>query len=116
LFFRRDHPDRAYLAHATVRARCANHDPRRANRLRYPTARLLAEYIWGYVAAIRNAPLSPADRRECYCHLAQWMLSWTASRAPSRRLGRTEDQLSGAVDNHAVSVHAAVAGQERRLS
>lgn len=116
LYFRRDHPDRAYLAHPTVRARCATMDPARANRLLHPTARLLAEYIWGYVAAIRGAPISPADRRQCYRHLAQWMLSWATSRALPRRLGRTEDQLSGVLDNHAVSVHAVVSGQEGRLS
>ena len=33
-------------------------DPRRANRLRHPAVRLYGEYIWGYVAAIRRAPLS----------------------------------------------------------
>jgi glycosyltransferase involved in cell wall biosynthesis len=116
LNFRRDYPERAYLAYKTVRSRCANHDPRRANRLRHPTARLLAEYIWGYVEAIRSAPLSPADRRECYRHLAEWVLNRTASRALSRHLGRTEDQPSGVLDNHIVSVHAVVAGQEGRLS
>ena len=72
LYFRRDHPERAERAHLTVRTWCTNLDPRRADRLRHPTVRLYAEYVWGYVAAIRRAPLSPADRRECYRHLAQW--------------------------------------------
>ncbi len=75
LFFRRDHPDRAERARPTVRARCANMDPRRADRLRHPTVRLYAEYLWGYVAAIRRAPLSSADRRECYRYLARWASS-----------------------------------------
>ena len=57
LYFRRDHPDRTHPY--TVRTRCAYLDPRRANRLRNPVVRLYGEYIWGYVTAIRNAPLSP---------------------------------------------------------
>jgi Glycosyl transferase family 2 len=116
LYFRRDHRDRATRAYSTVRTRCANMDPRRANRLRHPTARLLAEYIWGYAAVIRRAPLSPADRRECSRYLAQWMAGRAVSRAFPKRLERTEDQPSSAVDNHAVSVDAVVAGQRKRLS
>jgi glycosyltransferase involved in cell wall biosynthesis len=77
LYFRRDHADRAERARPTVRTRCANLDPRRADRLRHPAVRLYAEYLWGYVAAIRRAPLSPADRRTCYHHLAQWASSRT---------------------------------------
>ena len=75
LYFRRDHPGRAERARPTVRTRCANMDPRRADRLRHPTGRLQAEYIFGFVTAIRNAPLSPIDRRECYRHLAGWAFS-----------------------------------------
>jgi glycosyltransferase involved in cell wall biosynthesis len=72
LHFRREHADRP--PSATVRHRCATMDPRRANRLRHPVARLYAEYVWAYVAAIRHAPLSPADRRECYRVLARWVV------------------------------------------
>jgi glycosyltransferase involved in cell wall biosynthesis len=86
LYLRRDHPDRAERAGPTVRSRCAILDPRRANRLRHPIARLYAEYIWGYVAAIRRAPLSPADRRECYRHLVQWASS-RALPGSTRRAG-----------------------------
>jgi glycosyltransferase involved in cell wall biosynthesis len=75
LYFRRDHPDRAERARPTVRSRCANMDPRRADRLRHPTIRLYTEYLWGFVAAIRHAPLSPADRRQCYGCLAWWASS-----------------------------------------
>ena len=75
LFFRRDHPDRAERANPTVRSRCANMDPRRANRLRHPAVRLYTEYIWAYVRAIHRAPLSPQDRRRCYGSLVEWFAS-----------------------------------------
>ena len=77
LYYRRDHADRAERARPSVRARCANLDPRRADRLRHPTVRLYAEYLWGYVAAIRRTPLSPVDRQECYRYLAGWASSRT---------------------------------------
>jgi len=73
LYFRRDHTDRARHAYPTVRTWCTNLDPRRADRLRHPAVRLYAEYVWGYAAAIRRAPLSPAHRHECYRHLARWV-------------------------------------------
>jgi glycosyltransferase involved in cell wall biosynthesis len=72
LYFRRDHSDRPQYACPTVRSWCVNLDPRRADRQRHPTARLVAEYPLGYVTAIRLAPLLMAERRECYRHLAQW--------------------------------------------
>jgi glycosyltransferase involved in cell wall biosynthesis len=75
LFFRRDAPQRT--SPFTVRTRCAYMDPRRANRLRHPVARLYAEYGWAYVAMIRRAPLSQADRQECY----RYLIRWAASRA-----------------------------------
>jgi hypothetical protein len=90
LFFRRDHPDRAERAKPTIRSRSANMEPRRASRLRHPTVRLLAEYVGGFVAAIRRAPLSSADRRECYGHLLRWM----ASRAVPGSSHRMEDGTS----------------------
>ena len=70
LFFRRDHPGQPSLS---VRDECAILDPRRADRLRNPAVRLYAEYIWGYLSAIGRAPLSPAERRQCYLHLARWL-------------------------------------------
>ena len=96
LYFRRDHPERAERACPTVHTRCANMDPRRANRLRHPVVRLYAEYVLGYVAAIRRAPLSPADRRECYRYLGQWAVAglsrWLAGlsrwRGPANRAAR----------------------------
>jgi glycosyltransferase involved in cell wall biosynthesis len=95
LYFRRDHPDRAERARPTVRARCANMDPRRANRFRHPTVRLYAEYVWGYVAAIRRAPLSPADRQECYRYLARWVSSRTLP-GRTRRAGEPGPGSAGA--------------------
>lgn len=87
LYFRRDHPERAERACPTVRSRCANMDPRRADRLRNPVARLYGEYVWGYVAMIKRAPLSAADRHECYRYLAQWAASralpWRTRGAPA---------------------------------
>jgi glycosyltransferase involved in cell wall biosynthesis len=117
LYFRRDHSDRPQHACPTVRSWCSNLDPRRANRLRHPTARLLAEYMWGYIAAIQRAPISASHRRECYRYLAQW----TASRAfpvTARILRR--GVLAGkpvAVEPPAVpiSLGAVVAGQQKGI-
>jgi glycosyltransferase involved in cell wall biosynthesis len=90
LYSRRDHPARAERAMPSMRARCANLDPRRANRLRNPAMRLLAEYIWGFVSAVRRAPLTSADRRRCYQYLALWM----ASRALPGTSRRIEDSVA----------------------
>jgi glycosyltransferase involved in cell wall biosynthesis len=92
LFFRRDHPDRAERAKPTIRSRSANMEPRRASRLRHPTVRLISEYLGGFVGGIRRAPLSSADRRECYGHLMRWM----ADRAVRRSTRRIEDTAPAA--------------------
>jgi glycosyltransferase involved in cell wall biosynthesis len=73
LYFRRDHPERAERAHPGVRARCANMDPKRGNPWLNPVPRLLAEYVWAYIRMIQRAPLTPAERRECYQYLFEWM-------------------------------------------
>jgi glycosyltransferase involved in cell wall biosynthesis len=93
LFYRRDHPDRAERAKPTIRSRAANMDPRRADRLRNPTARLLAEYIAGFVGAIRRAPLSSADRRRCHFYLLQWL---TSRALPGSSSHRIEDAVAPA--------------------
>jgi hypothetical protein len=115
LYFRRDHPERT--SPYTVRTRCAYLDPRRAHRLRNPIVRLYGEYIWGYVAAIRNAPLSPADRKECHRYLAQWLAS-RALPVVGRSLsgGALRSAQATAAADHAISVNALVAGQERKRS
>jgi glycosyltransferase involved in cell wall biosynthesis len=110
LYFRRDHPTRAERANPTKRTRCANLDPRRADPLRHPTARLLAEYVWGFVAAIRRAPLSPAERLACYRALAEWL----TSRARPGAGQRVEDRSPVDPDQFAVSVDALVAGRAGR--
>jgi glycosyltransferase involved in cell wall biosynthesis len=108
LYFRRDHPERAERACPTVRSRCANMDPRRANKLRHPVARLYAEYIWGYMSAIRRAPISSRDQNECYRVLADWA---TRRIRPGRVIGQQAADPP-AVPTAQVSVAAVVAGQE----
>jgi glycosyltransferase involved in cell wall biosynthesis len=110
LFFRRDHPGRGERACPTVRARCANMDPRRADRVWHPAVRLYGEYIFGYVAAIRRAPLPPADRQECYRYLAQWV----TCRVFGRRASQAQRSASPA--QSIISVNTVVVGQERRPS
>jgi glycosyltransferase involved in cell wall biosynthesis len=87
LYFRREHPGQS--GRTSIRQRCANMDPQRANRLLHPVPRLYAEYIWGYVAGIRRSPLPLAERRECYRHLAEWF----RSRARESR-GESSDPVS----------------------
>ncbi|WEV28731.1 glycosyltransferase family 2 protein [Streptomyces sp. 71268] len=107
LYFRRDHPTRAERANPSKRSRCVNLDPRRAGPL-HPTPRLLAEYVGGFVSAIRRAPLSSADRRACYGHLAAWM----ASRARPGAGERVEDRAPVDPAKLTVSVDALVAGRD----
>lgn len=73
LYFRRDIPTR--LSRQTgVKAWCAAQDHRRAG-WKHPTARLLAEYVLAYVKAIRRAPLTSAERRECFRYLLAWVVN-----------------------------------------
>jgi len=109
LYFRREHTDRAERACPTMRSRCANMDPRRADRLRHPALRLYGEYVWAYVRAIKNAPISSADKRECYRYLAQWF----ASRA---RPGRSRDPEPPPTTEALIRVDALVAGREHRTA
>ncbi|MEW1910361.1 glycosyltransferase family 2 protein [Kitasatospora sp. NPDC085895] len=109
LYFRRDHPTRAERANPSKRSRCVNLDPRRAGPL-HPTPRLLAEYVWGFVSAVRRAPLSSADRRACYRHLAAWLSSRTRPGAGER----VEDRAPVDPALLTVSVDALVAGREGR--
>lgn len=69
LYFRREHPGRGDRS-GSVRAVCANLDPRRKGQ---STVRLVGEYALSYLPAIRRAPLSAADRRLCYQYYAEWL-------------------------------------------
>ncbi|MEV1024991.1 glycosyltransferase family 2 protein [Streptomyces sp. NPDC050264] len=111
LYFRRDHPTRAERANPSKRARCVNLDPRRSGPL-HPTPRLLAEYLGGFVSAIRRAPLSAADRRACHRHLLAWMTSRVRPGAGER----IEDRAPVGPAGLTVSVDALVAGREDRAS
>ncbi|WP_199431056.1 glycosyltransferase family 2 protein [Qaidamihabitans albus] len=110
LYFRRDHPTRAERANPTVRTRCANLDPRRADRLRHPVARLFGDYVLGFVRAVRRAPLTPGERRECYRHLGEWL----ASRARPRADQRVENRAPVPHAELDSTVETIVAGRERR--
>lgn len=111
LYFRRDHPERT--TPYTVRTRCAYLDPRRANRLRHPLVRLYVEYLWGYIAAVRRAPLSTMDQRECYRYLAQWL---AARAAPVARRTVSGGALASAdpapLAEPGFSINAMVAGRQ----
>lgn len=119
LYFRREHPERPYRGGGpheggqswperdwpTGRARCATMDPRRANRLAHPMARLYAEYVWAYIAGIRRAPLSGADRRQCY----RYLMEWVAARAHLARPPEADKPVLPA--SVAISVESLVAGR-----
>jgi glycosyltransferase involved in cell wall biosynthesis len=68
MFFRREHPGRGDNL-GTVQKVCTNLDPRRAGQSK---ARLFGEYLTGYVSAIRDAPLTATERRNCYRVMAEW--------------------------------------------
>ena len=54
-------------------------------RARQPTARLYAEYLMGFVQAIRSAPLSSRDRNAAYLALADYYGKQLMSALPARR-------------------------------
>lgn len=110
LYYRRDHPDQAERAQNTMRKRCSNMDPRRADRLRHPAVRLYGEYLWGYVAAIRDSGLPPKERRECY----RYLRDWASSRLTGfpRPVGEQPEAEVG--PDRLVSIGSRVTGQEHR--
>lgn len=115
LYFRRNHAERPQHSSATVREWSMKMDPRRADKIRHPTVRLVGEYLWGYVSAVHRAPLSAGDRRACYQLLGRWI----ASRAipAANRVARGGMFIGGNVPVPAppesLSLEAAVAGRER---
>jgi glycosyltransferase involved in cell wall biosynthesis len=108
LYFRRDHPERAARAFTSVRDWCANLDPRRADRVRNPMIKLYGEYVWGFISAIRRAPLTAGERLACYRHLARW----AANRAFTEHGNFVSD--TAVADAPPISIDAIVAGQESR--
>ena len=91
LYFRRDHPMRtSRVGRNDIRRRCARLDPARENRWRHPVIRLVGEYLLGYVAAIRRAPLSQTDRWRCVKELSVWVARH-ANPVRKRRLSERPD-------------------------
>ena len=113
LFFRRDHPDRAERARPSKRARAANMDPRRGDRLRNPTVRLLGEYVWGFVSAVRRARLSAAARRACFAHLGRWLVDRART---GGNTARVEDRWFAEPPRISVDLDEIVAGRVRRTA
>lgn len=104
MYFRRDEPERP--DQGSVRSRCASLDPRRASPLRHPVARLYAEYVWAYVAAIHSAPLRAQEKRECYRYLSRWLGSRAfpgALRAVSRSARHASDPTVAALPGLSVT-------------
>ncbi|TNC28611.1 glycosyltransferase family 2 protein [Amycolatopsis alkalitolerans] len=110
LYFRRDHPTRAERANPTMRKRCANLDPKRANRFRHPMVRLLGEYVLGFAGAIQRAPLSPADRRDCYRYLVEWLTARARPGSGERIEDRPPVEFTG------FDIDAVVPGREGRVA
>ena len=109
LYFRRHHPGRAQQAMPTMRAWCANLDPKRASRLRHPAIRLAGEYVWAYYDSVRQAPLTPEERRSCYHEISQWLVSRTYRRL-TRRFAVVEPSATGHIARP-LEVATVVAGQ-----
>ena len=105
LYFRREHPGQS--GRATMRSRCANMDPCRANRWRHPAARLYGEYVWGYIAGIRRAPCRPQTGGSATGYLARWF----ATRA--RPGGAEPSDPVSVYPLPTISVDAVVARRER---
>jgi hypothetical protein len=89
LYFRRDHPGRASRA-GNRRDRAAALDPRRRNRWRYPMPVMLTEYVFGFLGAIRKAPIGLRDKARCLGEVGRWLVGFAR---PGRRVHSLEDDL-----------------------
>jgi glycosyltransferase involved in cell wall biosynthesis len=85
LYFRRHHEASLEGTARTIRQKSTAWDPRRAN---HSTARLLGEYMLGYVRAIAQAPLTLGEKAACYRHLMAWMGDRAMRRTAASRIGR----------------------------
>jgi glycosyltransferase involved in cell wall biosynthesis len=107
LYFRREHPERASRMRQNIRDYCTTMDPRRGDRMRHPMARLYGEYVWSYIAAIRDAELTSAERSACYRHLGRWLIWRGTGRgdAAIRSTGTANTQLPSSVDANIARPH-----------
>lgn len=108
LFLQREHGERSVRVHdfRKPHAALAWYDPRCAGKLAFPRWRILGEYL----AAIRRAPLSPAERARCLALVLRWArdnagdltddLAQATACLPGigRAAARTYDRLWNAVD------------------
>ncbi|HSL57415.1 MAG TPA: glycosyltransferase family A protein [Acidimicrobiales bacterium] len=69
LFRRREHPDRSMRKLRRARDRVAFFDTSRADAITWPTYRL----GWEYLGAVRDAPLTPAEKRACVLKMGGWV-------------------------------------------
>jgi glycosyltransferase involved in cell wall biosynthesis len=80
LYFRREHDARASRA-TSRRARSVVLGPDRRSRLRHPMVRIYAEYLAGFVSAVRHAPLSRREKLECLGEVAGWLGAFARPRS-----------------------------------
>jgi glycosyltransferase involved in cell wall biosynthesis len=71
MFMRRQHPDRSMVVYANARERHAWFDPERAAKITFPHWRLGLEFS----RAIRRAPLTVTERRECLAQLGSFAVT-----------------------------------------
>jgi hypothetical protein len=69
LFFRRQHPNRSTVAFPQARGRREWFDPSADTRFELPVWRVGREFV----RAIRDAPLTRAERRRCYASLSVFL-------------------------------------------
>lgn len=104
MYFRRVHAERA--KGYTVRSRAAYMDHSRVG-WRNPVIRLYWEYLLAYVAVIRSAPISAAEKRECFGHLVAWLATRVipvVDRSLGRKAWRETATLVNEVPNTSVEM------------
>jgi glycosyltransferase involved in cell wall biosynthesis len=84
LFSHREHEDRSVRQYRDRQERCAWFDPRKAGKPGFPYTR----EFWGFLGAVRRAPIGPGKRLACLGLMARW--------AVTNRRGLFEDLLFAA--------------------